>query len=106
MLDNNCISKEVEEPDTVAHTCNPSYLGGRNWEDPGLRPAWVKSQLNRAPPPPPPTPPGGGGGGGGAALPLGPHPFFFLEIGSPNFARTGLELMIILAFTSPRTILL
>jgi hypothetical protein len=61
MLDNNCISKEVEEPDTVAHTCNPSYLGGRNWEDPGLRPAWVKSQLNR--PPTLPSQPVAGPGG-------------------------------------------
>jgi hypothetical protein len=23
----------------VSHTCNPSYLGGRDWEDQGLRPA-------------------------------------------------------------------
>jgi hypothetical protein len=27
----------------VAHTCNPNYLGGWNWEDHGSRPAWAKS---------------------------------------------------------------
>jgi hypothetical protein len=27
----------------VAHTCNPSYLRGRDQEDHGLRPAWVNS---------------------------------------------------------------
>jgi hypothetical protein len=32
--------KEVSE---VAHACNPNYLGGRDWEDGGLRPAWAKS---------------------------------------------------------------
>jgi hypothetical protein len=26
----------------VAHTCNPSYLGGRDQEDLSLRPTWVK----------------------------------------------------------------
>jgi hypothetical protein len=26
----------------VTHTCNPSYLWGRDKEDPGLRPAWQK----------------------------------------------------------------
>jgi hypothetical protein len=24
---------------TVAHTCNPPYSGGKDWEDPGLRPS-------------------------------------------------------------------
>jgi hypothetical protein len=33
----------------VAHTCNPSYLGGRHWEDHGLRPAWVKSYWDPIP---------------------------------------------------------
>jgi hypothetical protein len=27
----------------VAHSCNPSYPGGRDQEDPGLRPAWTNS---------------------------------------------------------------
>jgi hypothetical protein len=27
----------------VAQACNPSYLGGRDWEDNSLRPAWAKS---------------------------------------------------------------
>jgi hypothetical protein len=28
---------------TVAHTCNTSYLGSRDWEDHSSRPAWAKS---------------------------------------------------------------
>jgi hypothetical protein len=28
---------------TVAHVCNPSYPGGRDWEDWGSRLAWAKS---------------------------------------------------------------
>jgi hypothetical protein len=27
----------------VTHTCNPSYLGGWDWEDCSLRPAWANS---------------------------------------------------------------
>jgi hypothetical protein len=27
----------------VAHTCNPSYSGGRDQEDRGLKPAWANS---------------------------------------------------------------
>jgi hypothetical protein len=27
----------------VAHTCNPSYSGGRDQEDHGSKPAWVNS---------------------------------------------------------------
>jgi hypothetical protein len=27
----------------VAHTCNPSYSGGRDQEDLGLKPAWANS---------------------------------------------------------------
>jgi hypothetical protein len=27
----------------VAHTCNPSYLGGRDQEDCGLKPVWANS---------------------------------------------------------------
>jgi hypothetical protein len=27
----------------VAHTCNPSYSGGREQEDCGLKPAWENS---------------------------------------------------------------
>jgi hypothetical protein len=26
----------------IAHTCNPSYSGGRDWEDQGSRPTWIK----------------------------------------------------------------
>jgi hypothetical protein len=26
----------------VAHSCNPSYLGGCDWVDCSLRPAWAK----------------------------------------------------------------
>jgi hypothetical protein len=29
----------------VAYTCNPSYSGGRNQEDHGLKPAWTNSSL-------------------------------------------------------------
>jgi hypothetical protein len=32
--------KEVDWPGAVAHLCNPSYLGGRGWENHDLRPAW------------------------------------------------------------------
>jgi hypothetical protein len=28
----------------MAHTCNPSYLGGWDWEDCSLRPAWANSK--------------------------------------------------------------
>jgi hypothetical protein len=27
----------------VAHTCNPSYSGGRNQDDCGLKPVWANS---------------------------------------------------------------
>jgi hypothetical protein len=27
----------------VAHSCNPSYSGGRDQEDCGLKPAWANS---------------------------------------------------------------
>jgi hypothetical protein len=27
----------------VAHTYNPSYLGGRDWEDCSLKPVWANS---------------------------------------------------------------
>jgi hypothetical protein len=26
----------------VAHTCNPSYLGGKDWENQSFRLAWAK----------------------------------------------------------------
>jgi hypothetical protein len=26
----------------VAHTCNPNYIGGRDWEDENSKPAWAK----------------------------------------------------------------
>jgi hypothetical protein len=29
-------------PDEVANACNPRYLGGRDWEDLGSKPAWDK----------------------------------------------------------------
>jgi hypothetical protein len=32
-------TKVLLSHELVAHTCNPSYLGGRNWEDHGSRPA-------------------------------------------------------------------
>jgi hypothetical protein len=28
----------------LAHACNPSYSGGRDYEDPDLRLAWANSQ--------------------------------------------------------------
>jgi hypothetical protein len=31
------------QPGAVAHACNSSYSGGRDWEDGGSRPAWAKS---------------------------------------------------------------
>jgi hypothetical protein len=30
----------------VAHTCNPSYSGGKDQEDHGLKPAWANSLLD------------------------------------------------------------
>jgi hypothetical protein len=30
----------------VAHTCNPSYSGGRDQENLGLKPAWANSLQN------------------------------------------------------------
>jgi hypothetical protein len=32
--------------DVVVHVYNPSYKGGRNWEDGGSRPAWAKKKEN------------------------------------------------------------
>jgi hypothetical protein len=32
----------MEKPDVVAHACNPSYLGGSDWEDEGSRPTLAK----------------------------------------------------------------
>jgi hypothetical protein len=29
----------------VAHACNPSYLGDRDWEDSGLKAAWANSSV-------------------------------------------------------------
>jgi hypothetical protein len=38
------IVKEVTIcPARVAHTCNPSYSGGRDQDDRGLKPAWANS---------------------------------------------------------------
>jgi hypothetical protein len=34
--------KKLSKVGIVAHICNPSYLGNKNWEDHGLRPAWGK----------------------------------------------------------------
>jgi hypothetical protein len=31
----------------VAHTCNPSYSGGRNQEDCGSKAAWTKKKFAR-----------------------------------------------------------
>jgi hypothetical protein len=40
-----CNGKRLETAqELVAHTCNPSYLGGRDQEDRGSRPAWAKSE--------------------------------------------------------------
>jgi hypothetical protein len=36
-------NKKVFGQALVAHTCNPSYSGGRDQEDGGLRPVWVSS---------------------------------------------------------------
>jgi hypothetical protein len=36
----NFFSKPVESPGLVAHFCDPSYSGGSNQEDFGLKPAW------------------------------------------------------------------
>jgi hypothetical protein len=30
-------NKRIVRPSMVAHTFNPSYLGGRDWEDHGMR---------------------------------------------------------------------
>jgi hypothetical protein len=38
-----CTIKKIWlQPGMVAPTCNLSYLGGRDWEDHGLRPNWAK----------------------------------------------------------------
>jgi hypothetical protein len=34
------------KPGTVAHTCNPSYLGGGDQEDQGSKPAWARPHPN------------------------------------------------------------
>jgi hypothetical protein len=42
----NSINKSiriVKKPSAMAHYCNPSYLGVRDWEDHGSRPAWAKT---------------------------------------------------------------
>jgi hypothetical protein len=35
--------KRFKWPGVAAHTCNPSYLGGRDREDRGSRPTWASS---------------------------------------------------------------
>jgi hypothetical protein len=42
-LHRETVSKREERLGTVAHTCNPSYSGGRDQEDHGSKPAWVNS---------------------------------------------------------------
>jgi hypothetical protein len=37
------ILKLFLEPAMVLHACNPSYSGGRDWEDGNFRPAQAKS---------------------------------------------------------------
>jgi hypothetical protein len=41
-------SPEKEENGPVAHTCNPSYSGGREQEDHNLKPAWANSSQDPA----------------------------------------------------------
>jgi hypothetical protein len=36
------LKKRVDQV-PVAHTCNPSFLGGRDQGDHGLKPAWANS---------------------------------------------------------------
>jgi hypothetical protein len=36
-------SKTTKSQAPVAHACNPSYSGGRDQEDCGLKPAWANS---------------------------------------------------------------
>jgi hypothetical protein len=36
------LSKSASRPGMVAYTWNSSYLGGRDWEDLGLRTVWAK----------------------------------------------------------------
>jgi hypothetical protein len=38
--------KSYFQPDSVAHTCNPSYLEGFDWENHGSRPAWANILKN------------------------------------------------------------
>jgi hypothetical protein len=35
--------KKIKSQMPVAHACNPSYSGGRDQEDGGLKPVWEKS---------------------------------------------------------------
>jgi hypothetical protein len=41
----NKLSKRNVKLNIVAHTCNPSYSGGKDQEDQGSRPAWAKSKI-------------------------------------------------------------
>jgi hypothetical protein len=48
----------------VAHTCNPSYLGGRDQEDQGSKPVWANSSQDPILKKPNRKKKGGGGKGG------------------------------------------
>jgi hypothetical protein len=37
-----CRVQTLNKLDAIVHTCNPSYLGGRDLEDLDCRPAWAK----------------------------------------------------------------
>jgi hypothetical protein len=54
----------------VAHACNPSYSGGRDQEDLGLKPAWANSSQDLISKNPSKK---SGGGAGGAAQGVGPE---------------------------------
>jgi hypothetical protein len=41
----NHILKQEARQALVAHACNPSYLGGRDQEDRGSKPAWANSSM-------------------------------------------------------------
>jgi tRNA A22 N-methylase len=41
-----CLKKNKISQVLVAHTCNPSYTGGRDQEDRSLKPAWANSLRN------------------------------------------------------------
>jgi hypothetical protein len=43
IFDSMTLGQIKSRPGMVAHACDTSYSGGRDWEDHGLKPTWTKS---------------------------------------------------------------